>query len=145
MNFTVLPRNWAPYTQALFRIMVGLLFLEHGTGKLLGFPAGSAPQMPYGMLIFTGAIELIGGALITIGFLTRPVAFILSGFTAAAYFMVHAPMGFFPILNHGELAIVYCFAFLHFAAAGAGAWSIDSSFVGSGAERDHRGDALSRA
>ena len=144
MNFTVLPRNWAPYTQALFRIMVGLLLLEHGTGKLLGFPAGAAPQMPYALLIFTGAMELVGGALITVGWLTRPVAFILSGFTAVAYFMVHAPMGFFPILNHGELAIVYSFAFLHLAAAGAGAWAVDASFAGSQTERSER-DALSRA
>jgi putative oxidoreductase len=144
MNFTVLPRNWAPYTQALFRIIVGLLLLEHGTGKLLGFPPGAAPQMPYALLVFTGTIELIGGALITVGWLTRPVAFILSGFTAVAYFMVHAPMGFFPILNHGELAIIYCFAFLHLAAAGAGAWAVDSTIDGSQAERNER-DALSRA
>ena len=77
--------------------------------------------------------------------MTRPVAFILSGFTAVAYFMVHAPMGFFPILNHGELAILYCFAFLHLAIAGAGAWSIDTSLSGSRSERNERGDALSRA
>jgi putative oxidoreductase len=145
MTFTILPRKWAPYTQALFRIMVGLLLLEHGTGKLLGFPAGAAPQMPYALLVFTGAVELIGGALITVGLLTRPVAFILSGFTAVAYFMVHAPMGFFPILNHGELAIIYSFAFLYLATAGAGAWSIDSLLVGSRTERNERGDALSRA
>jgi putative oxidoreductase len=144
MNIAILPRNWAPYTQALFRIMVGLLLLEHGTGKLMAFPAGAAPQMPYALLVFTGLVELIGGALITVGLLTRPVAFVLSGFTAVAYFMVHAPMGFFPILNHGELAIVYSFAFLYLATAGAGAWSVDTSLAGSRSERNER-DALSRA
>ena len=126
MNIAILPRNWAPYTQALFRIMVGLLLLEHGTGKLMAFPAGAAPQMPYALLVFTGLVELIGGALITVGLLTRPVAFVLSGFTAVAYFMVHAGRSFYPVLNGGELAAVYCFVFLYFVFAGAGPWSVDA-------------------
>ena len=77
------------------------------------------------MLYFTGLVELIGGLLITVGFLTRPAAFVLSGFMAAAYFMAHAPQGFYPVVNHGELAALYCFVFLYFAAAGAGPLSVD--------------------
>ena len=77
------------------------------------------------MLYFTGLMELIGGALITIGFLTRPVAFVLSGYMAFADFLAHAPRGFFPALNMGELAVLYCFVFLYLAAAGPGPWAID--------------------
>ena len=79
------------------------------------------------LLYVTGAIELVGGALIIVGFLTRPAAFILSGFMAVAYFMAHFPMGFFPVINHGELAILYCFVFLYFAASGPGPWAIDKA------------------
>jgi putative oxidoreductase len=128
MDFAIIPASWAPKLQALFRIMVGLLFLEHGTGKLLGFPTLTGlDQMPHGLLLFTGFMELIGGALIVVGFMTRPVAFVLSGFMAAAYFMVHFPMGFFPALNFGEPAVLYCFAFLFLAAAGPGDWAIDKA------------------
>jgi len=106
--------------------MVGLLFLEHGTGKLLGFPVLSGlDKMPHGLLLFTGAMELVGGTLILLGLFTRPVAFVLSGFMAAAYFMVHLPMGFFPATNYGEAAVLYCFAFLYLAAAGPGDWAVD--------------------
>jgi putative oxidoreductase len=84
-------------------------------------------MMPHGLLLFTGAVELIGGALIVVGFLTRPAAFILSGFMAAAYFMAHFPQGFFPVNNHGELAILYCFVFLYFAAAGSSVWALDKT------------------
>jgi len=79
------------------------------------------------LLLFTGAMELVGGVLIVIGLFTRPVAFVLSGFMAAAYFMVHFPMGYFPAVNYGEAAVLYCFAFLFLAAAGPGAWSIDKA------------------
>jgi putative oxidoreductase len=128
MDFAIIPSSWAPKLQAVFRIMVGLLLLEHGTGKLLGFPALTGlDKMPHGLLLFTGSMELIGGALIVVGFMTRPVAFVLSGFMAAAYFMVHFPMGFFPALNFGEAAVLYCFAFLFLAAAGPGAWAIDKT------------------
>ena len=82
--------------------------------------------MGHGLFAFTGVIELVGGALILVGLFTRPTAFVLSGFMAAAYFMAHFPAGFFPVLNQGELAILYCFVFLDFAAAGAGPWAIDS-------------------
>jgi len=128
MDFAIIPASWAPKLQAVFRIAVGLLFLEHGTGKIFGFPTLTGlDQMPHGLLLFTGFMELIGGALIVVGFLTRPVAFILSGFMAAAYFMVHFPMGFFPALNFGEAAVLYCFAFLYLAAAGPGDWAIDKA------------------
>ena len=128
MDFAIIPASWAPKVQAVFRIVVGLLFLEHGTGKIFGFPTLTGlDQMPHGLLLFTGFMELIGGALIVVGFMTRPVAFILSGFMAAAYFMVHFPMGFFPALNFGEAAVLYCFAFLYLAAAGPGDWAIDKA------------------
>ncbi len=111
----------------MLRIVTGLLLLEHGTGKLLGFPH-SLPfidKMPAGLLYFTGTIELVGGILITIGLFTRPVAFVLSGFMAFAYFMAHFPMSFFPAINMGEPAILFCFVFLYLAAAGAGHWAVD--------------------
>ena len=128
MNFTILPKAWAPYLNSVLRIVVGLLFLEHGTGKLLGFPILTGlDQMPHGLLLFTGAMELIGGALILIGFLTRPVAFVLSGFMAVAYFLAHFPHSFFPALNFGEPAVLFCFVFLYFAASGPGPWAIDKA------------------
>jgi len=137
MKFTVLPESWSPSLLSVLRIMAGLAFLEHGTGKLLNFPVlpGIADMMPHGLLVFTGAMELVGGALIVVGFLTRPAAFVLAGFMAAAYFMAHFPMGFFPANNHGEAALLYCFVFLYIAAAGAGPWSVDSA--ASGRERSN--------
>ena len=118
-----------PTLLSVLRIMTGLLFLEHGTGKLLGFPAGLPfiDKMPAGLLYFTGTFELVGGVLITIGLFTRPVAFILSGFMAAAYFMAHFPTSFFPALNFGEPAVLYCFIFLYLTAAGPGPWALDRS------------------
>jgi putative oxidoreductase len=120
---------WAPRFLSLLRIMTGLLFLQHGTTKILGFPPS---DMSGGGISFTlgglsGLFELIGGALIVVGLFTRPVAFILSGMMAVAYFMVHAPQNFFPLLNGGEPAILYCFVFLYLSAAGGGAWSLDRS------------------
>jgi len=126
MNFTIIPKSWTSTLHALLRIVAGLTFLEHGTGKILGFPDLSATKPMLGALwVPTGLIELIGGALIVVGFFTRPVAFVLSGFMAAAYFMAHFPRGFFPAQNFGEAAILYCFIFLYLAAAGAGPWAID--------------------
>jgi len=124
---TVLPRSWAPALHSVLRIVAGLLFLEHGTGKLLGFPGGLPfiDKMPAGLLYFTGTIELVGGILIVLGLFTRPTAFVLSGFMAVAYFMAHFPMSFFPAINYGEPAVLFCFVFLYFAAAGPGPWSID--------------------
>jgi putative oxidoreductase len=119
---------WAPRLLSVFRIVLALLFLAHGLVKLFGFPAGAQPgQVPLVSLFgLAGVLELVGGAAVLVGLFTRPVAFILAGEMAVAYFMVHAPQGFFPILNGGELSILYCFAFLYLAAAGAGPWSIDA-------------------
>ena len=119
---------WAPRLLSVFRIVVGLLFFAHGLVKLFGFPAGAQPgQVPVATIFGLAALlEAIGGAAIILGLFTRPVAFILSGEMAVAYFMAHAPKGFFPVLNGGELAIIYTFAFLYLAAAGAGPWSLDA-------------------
>jgi putative oxidoreductase len=128
-TITIIPAAWTPYLHSVLRIVTGLLLIEHGTGKLLHFPflPDIADMLGPTLLYVTGAIELVGGALIIVGFLTRPAAFILSGFMAVAYFMAHFPMGFFPVLNHGELAILFCFVFLYFAAAGPGRWAIDKA------------------
>jgi putative oxidoreductase len=116
----------------ILRIYAGLSLLQHGTGKILGFPAVPAfAHVQIDTLAgIGGLIELIGGLLFTIGLFTRPVAFILSGFTAVAYFMVHAGKSFYPVLNGGELAAVYCFVFFYFIFAGAGAWSVDAMRAG---------------
>src|SRR5215469_5996264 len=113
---------------SILRIYTGLSLLQHGTGKILGFPVvPSFANIQLSSLAGVGGmIELIGGILFTIGLFTRPVAFILCGFTAVAYFMVHAARGFYPVLNGGELAAVYCFVFLYFVFAGAGPWSLDA-------------------
>jgi putative oxidoreductase len=115
---------------SVLRIVTGLLFLEHGTQKLLGFPPSdhAAPAL-LSLMGAQGILELVGGFLILIGFLTRPVAFILAGDMAVAYFMAHAPKGFFPTLNGGQLAILFCFVFLYFAFAGAGEWSADEQLA----------------
>ena len=111
---------------SLLRIMSGLLFLQHGTTKYLSLPvtkmSGASPLTMGGA---AGLIELVGGALLVIGLFTRPVAFILSGTMAVAYFYAHFPQSFFPILNGGELTALYCFVFLFLAAAGGGTWSVD--------------------
>jgi putative oxidoreductase len=117
-----------PQALAVLRIMAALLFLAHGTMKLFAFP-GAQPGLPdpIPMLFLVGAlIELIGGALVAIGLFTRPVAFILSGQMAVAYFMFHFPKSFFPSLNGGDAAVLYCFIFLFFVFSGAGAWSVDN-------------------
>lgn len=111
---------------ALLRIVSGLLFLGHGAQKLLAFPV-PFPMALNSMSTAAGVIELIGGALIAIGLFTRPVAFIASGMCAVGYWMIHAPNGFFPIVNGGELIALYCFLFLFIAARGAGIWSVEGS------------------
>ncbi len=119
---------FAPRILSVLRIITALLFFEHGLQKLLGFPppARAMPDPLPPMLLASGGLEFVGGALLAIGLFTRPVAFILCGMMAVAYFIAHAPGGFFPILNGGELAIVYCFVFLYFFFAGGGAWSADA-------------------
>ena len=118
----------APWALAALRIMVGLLFLEHGTAKLFNFPPGAMPAPAVFSLFWIQAvIELVGGLLFTIGFGTPFVAFILCGDAAVAYFMIHAPKGFFPLLNGGEGAILYRFVFLYFVFADAGPISVDGA------------------
>jgi putative oxidoreductase len=114
-----------PETLSILRIVIGLLFLEHGTSKLFGFPSSPMAMPAMGTLHwFQGLIEIAGGALFALGLFTRPVAFILAGDMAVAYFMAHAPRGFFPMLNGGDAAILYCFIFLLYFVAGPGRWAI---------------------
>jgi putative oxidoreductase len=116
----------APFLLSIMRIAIGILFMSHGGQKLFGYPPGGAKIEHLMTLMGLAAIlELAGGALIILGFLTRPAAFILSGEMAVAYFKAHALNGFWPVQNHGELAVVYCFVFFYLAAAGAGPLSID--------------------
>jgi len=129
MKVDALGTVWAPRLLSILRIMTGLLFLQHGTAKLLKIPvvpmfANLSLTTPAGI---AGILELAGGVLMILGLFTRSVAFVLSGLMAVAYFMAHAPRGFYPILNAGELAILFCFVFLYFAAAGPGPWSIDAA------------------
>lgn len=119
---------WRPHLLSVLRIMSGLLVLQHGTAKILKFPVvpqfANVPITSLGGI--AGLIELVFGALLVVGLFTRPSAFILSGMTAAAYFIGHAGRNFYPILNGGELAALYCFVFLYLAAAGGGPWSLDA-------------------
>lgn len=117
----------APTSLAILRVMTALMFLSHGTGKLLGYPdLGFMPPV-LSLAGVAGLIEIVGGILIVIGLFTRPVAFILSGQMAVAYFMAHAPQGFHPIQNGGELAVLFCFIFFYLVFAGPGAWSMDGA------------------
>jgi putative oxidoreductase len=118
---------WAPRLLAALRIVSALLFLEHGLVKVFGFPVGAAPGPQELLSLFgiAGLIEAVGGVLLLIGLFTRPVAFLLAGEMAVGYFMVHAPSNFYPAINGGDAAILFCFVFLYLAAAGPGAWSVD--------------------
>lgn len=124
MSHTLNP--WAPRVLSVVRIVAGLIFLAHGTQKLLGFPASDMNPPAFSIFWFAGAIELVAGTLITIGLFTRPAAFLASGTMAAAYFIAHAPQNFFPSLNGGDAAILYCFFFLYLVFAGPGTWSVDA-------------------
>jgi putative oxidoreductase len=119
---------WAPRVLSVLRIYAGVLLFAHGTAKILGFPVvPSFANIHINSLVgASGLIELIGGALFTVGLFTRPVAFILSGFAAVAYFMVSAPKGFHPILNNGELPSLFSFVFIYFVFSGPGPWSLDA-------------------
>lgn len=112
---------------SVLRIVVALLFIEHGTQKVFGFPPGPLP--PFNAMSevgIAGLIEMTGGIVLLLGLLTRPVAFLLAGEMAVAYFQQHLPKSFFPLENGGEPAVLFCFIFLYFVFAGAGAWSIDA-------------------
>jgi putative oxidoreductase len=120
--------RWSPQALSLLRIVAGLVILQYGTAKILGFPAvpmfaGVKLASLYGV---AGMIELVGGALLLLGLFTRPVALILSGEMAAAYFMSHLPKGFIPLLNGGNEAVIYCFVFFYLFFAGPGPWSVDA-------------------
>ncbi len=122
-------QTWAPRLLSVLRIIVGLLFIEHGTSKFFGFPSGGETGTVelFSLIGLSGVLELVGGVLLTLGLFTRITAFILSGEMAFAYFIAHAPHSFFPLINRGEPAVFYCFMFLYIAAAGSGPWSIDAA------------------
>jgi putative oxidoreductase len=125
MNFL---DKWQPQLLSVLRIVTALLFIEHGTAKFLHFPPTAMTQGISQLSFFglLGLFEIVTGALVALGLFTRPIAFVLSGEMAVAYFMVHAPQSFFPLLNQGEGAIYFCFAFLYLAAAGPGPWSLSA-------------------
>jgi len=115
-----------PYVLSIVRIVVALMFFEHGLSRLFGFPSPMPTPALFTMYWFAGAIEFVGGAMLLFGLATRAVAFIMSGEMAFAYFISHAPQSFFPILNRGDAAILYCFIFFYIAFAGGGVWSLDA-------------------
>ncbi len=141
--------RWAPALLSVLRIVAAFLLMQHGLQKVFGVlkmpPAPGAPPAPpfsfdpLSLMGVAGILELFGGLLLLLGLFTRPVAFILSGLMAAAYFMGHASGGFWPVLNRGELAVLYCFVFLYLAAAGGGPWSVDACL-----RRGERPDAVAR-
>jgi putative oxidoreductase len=125
MQMTFL-QPWAPQILSVLRIMTAATFLTHGTMKLFGWPA----EFPYplnALLYVAAVLEVVGGLLLVVGLFSRPVAFVLSGLMAFAYFIGHGSGGFFPVLNGGEAAMLFCFIFLYIAAAGPGPWSVDAA------------------
>jgi putative oxidoreductase len=118
--------KWSPRFLSVLRVATAVLFIEHGSQKLFGIPA--AQRAPHFSLLslmgVAGVLEFFGGLLILLGLCTRPVAFILAGEMATAYLVAHAPQGFWPLLNRGELAVLYCFVFVYLAVAGGGSWSL---------------------
>ena len=122
-NFTT---TLQPHLLSVLRIVTGFLFIQHGGQKLLGYPVPMRSEFDlFSLSGIAGSLELVGGALIIIGMFTRPTAFLLSGLMAFAYFIAHAPQGFWTIANKGELAVLYCFVFLYLSVAGGGSWSLD--------------------
>lgn len=115
-----------PHALSLLRIVTALIFLEHGTGKFLGFPALPALPPPWSMAWLAGLLELAGGTLLLVGLFSRPTAFLLSGMMAIGYWYAHFPRGPYPVLNGGDAAILYCFVFLYIFVSGPGPWSIDA-------------------
>jgi putative oxidoreductase len=123
----------APYhTQlyAILRMVSGFTFLWHGSQKLFGFPGGVPSGIPEFVIYVAGPLEFVGGILLIVGFMTRPVAFLCSGLMAAAYWVAHGTKALLPLANGGELSVLYCFIFLYISAAGAGIWSVDASRSG---------------
>jgi putative oxidoreductase len=123
-------RSWAPYLLSVVRIVAAFVFMQFGSAKLVAIPAAIMPGGGTAPLTslpgFAGSLELVGGALLLLGLFTRPVAFLLSGEMAFAYFMGHAPQGFWPVLNQGSPAILFCFIWLYISSAGPGPWSLDA-------------------
>ena len=124
-TFRLLDR-WAPQILSLLRAVTGFLFIWHGTSKFFHYPVSLGDIQLFSLFGLAGVMEITGGTLVCIGLFTKPAAFLLSGEMAVAYFMVHAPGGFFPLVNHGESAVLFCFAFLYLAAAGGGPISLDA-------------------
>jgi putative oxidoreductase len=121
------PANWAPRLLSILRIVAALLFMAHGLQKLVGFPPSPMPPPEaFTFMWFGGVLEAVGGFLLLIGLFSRPVAFVLSGEMAVAYWMFHAPESLYPAVNGGDAAILYCFIFLYIAAVGPGPWSVDA-------------------
>lgn len=118
--------NWSPRALGVLRIITGFLFFWHGSQKILGYPPSTRAGEASLLSTTAGVLELGGGLLIMLGLFTRPTAFILSGLMAVAYFMAHGLKSFLPLVNGGELAVLYCFVFLYFVFAGGGAWSLDN-------------------
>ena len=126
MSIQATADRFAPYVLSILRIMSALLLLQHGFSKFFAWPMVMKQPAMFSLFWWAGAIEIVGGVLLLFGLFTRPVAFILSGELAFAYFIGHAPKSFFPLLNNGEAAVLFCFVFLYLAFAGGGRWGIDA-------------------
>ncbi len=122
-----IPARWAPYLRSVLRIVLAVLYICHGTQKLFGVPSTEPrPGVPLVSLLgLASGLEIIGATLLLLGLFTQPIAFLLSGEMAVAYFMAHFPRSFWPILNNGEHTVLFCFLFLYLAAAGGGEWALD--------------------
>lgn len=130
-GFETFMARWTSELLSVFRFFTAFTFVQHGTQKMFGFPAEA--RVPFEIFTrngVTGILEVVGGGLLLVGLFTRPAAFVMSGLMAFAYFLVHAPRGFWSLPNGGDLAVVYCFAFLYMAAAGGGKWSLDHALRG---------------
>lgn len=131
MNIIAKWKSWSPQLLSILRIVAALMFITFGTMKLWGFPIGMPPDNSTAKLWtevwFGGVLEVFGGALLLIGLCTRPIAFVLSGEMAVAYWQFHAPMSMWPVVNQGAATVLYCFVLLYFSAAGPGPWSVDAA------------------
>jgi putative oxidoreductase len=142
MSWIFQQSSWSGRALSILRIVAGLIFLSHGATKLLGYPPSPVPLPPIPLLSLygiAGMLEIVGGLAIVLGLLTRPIAFVLCGEMAVAYFMSHAPKSFFPTVNNGEPAVLFCFIFFYLMFAGAGAWSVDALIAGSRPVPSHVG------